>query len=87
MPSFLVCLFLVLGGGVLSFQEKPELYSRNVAVGLHLFCVLSAGKKKNPTLYLCTVKTETWTSGRKNCSLTETRVEGKSTEYHSPAKA
>lgn len=26
--------------GVFSFQEKPELYSRNLAVVLHPFCVL-----------------------------------------------
>lgn len=33
--------------GVFSLQEKPELYSRNLAVSLHLFCVLSAGEKPN----------------------------------------
>lgn len=77
MPNLLVCLVLVLGGGVFSFQEKPELYSRNPGVGLHLFCVLSAGKK-TPTLYLCTLKRETLRSEKKNHLLTETRVEGKS---------
>lgn len=62
MPDLLVCLVLVLGGiGAFSFQEKPELYSRNQAVGLHLFCVLSAGEK-TPTLHLCTVEREILTS-------------------------
>lgn len=85
---FFVGVFLYVGWsiGVLSFQEKPELYSRNLAAVLHPFCTQSPVLKKTSIVFIYSER-ETLTSEKKKHYLTEVRVDRKSMKRQSPAKA
>lgn len=49
-----------------SFQEKPELYSRNLVVGLHPFRAQVTSAEKNSIIFIYAER-ETFTSGKKKC--------------------